>query len=136
MIQTYTYRTPVAGEDYEAVASKLRTRVTEIARNRNVLRGCQIEHVDGVLELRLRMSGVDRWRIADAARKLGTFLLAAEGLAFTHPLQPFQVVTESNRRHLTAENGRTPREHPGRGKGRDRQAALGESVFQENASSS
>lgn len=123
MIQTITYRTPVAGEDYEVTAQRLRNRGAEISRNRNVLRGVQVEHVGDVLELRLRVSGVDRWRIAESARKLGTFMLASEALTFTHPLQPYSVVTESNRRHLTAENGRTPREHPGRGNGRVSQAA-------------
>lgn len=123
MIQTITYRTPVSGEDYEVTARRLRDRGAEISRNRNVLRGVQVEHVGDVLELRLRVSGVDRWRIAESARKLGTFMLASEALTFAHPLQPYSVITESNRRHLTAENGRTPREHPGRGNGRASQAA-------------
>lgn len=121
MIQTVTYRSLT--DDFETVALRLRTRGAEISRNRKVLRGLQVEQVEGVLELRLRISGVDRWRIAESARKLGTFLLAAEGLEFKYPLQPWSVITEPNRRHLTAENGRTPREHPGRGKGRDSYSA-------------
>lgn len=108
MIRTITYRARLDGKDGEKVAEGLRAHVAKLVRTRNTIRGVKVSVSSDVLDLHLRMSGVDRWRIAREARKIGSFLLASQRLAFTRPLNPVLEVTEPSKRHLTLEQGRVP----------------------------
>lgn len=120
MIQIHTFRAPLGDKDFEDVAFHISTRADRIITHRLELLGAACTVVDDVFELRLRVQGLDRWRIRQHAREFGTFLLATQGLEFNKPLQPYSVDTEGNRRGLTADEGRTPRARPRAGQGRER----------------
>lgn len=120
MIRTITYRVRLDGKDPERVSEGLRTHVAKLVRTRNTIRGMKVSVTGDVLDLHLRMSGIDRWRIAREARKIGSFLLASQRLAFTRPLNPVLEVTEPSKRHLTLEQGRVPQSVTG---GRPRTSA-------------
>ena len=117
MIRTLTYRSRLDGKDGTEVAEAIRAAVARKIRIENTIRGCRVV-VDGdVIEIHLRMSGLDRWRIAGHARKIASFLLASQRLPYSRPLYPVQETTEASARCLTLEQGRTPQIRTGgRGK--------------------
>lgn len=108
MIRTLTFRSRLDGKDGVAVSEAIRAMIAKRIRTDNTVRGVRIV-VDGdVIDINLRMSGVDRWRISRHARKVASYLLASQKLPFTKPLYPVQEVTEPSARTLTLEQGRTP----------------------------
>lgn len=117
MIRTITYRARLDGKDGEAVADALRVHVAKLVRTRNTIRGLRVTVAEETIDVHLRMSGLDRWRIAQEARKIGSFLLASQRLAFTRPLSPVLEVTEQSKRNLTLDQGRVPQSVTG-GRGR------------------
>lgn len=115
MIQTFTYRAPLDGRDYEVVAADIQKQVDNLVRLRKSLLGCKTWETLGVLHVAIRLEGLDRWRIAGEARKIGSYLLASHKLPFTRPLLPHTVDTAPNRRYLTEDQGRVPKSRKGRG---------------------
>lgn len=133
MIQNHTFRALLDGKDFEDVSFELSQRAARIVKYRLELlsMGCtavDVPDLGPVLELKLRVQGLDRWRIRQHAREFGTFLLGIVGLKFDKPLQPYSVETEINRRGLTAEEGRVPRARPRAGQGRRWQQDSGRST--------
>lgn len=124
MIRTLTYRSRLDGRDGAEIAEAIRAAVARKVRLENSIRGCRVE-VDGdVIDIHLRMSGLDRWRIAGHARKIASYLLASQRLPYVRPLYPVRELDEPSARSLTLEQGRTPQSLKG-GRGRrnpDRQA--------------
>jgi hypothetical protein len=120
MIQNFHFRGLLTGREGSDVVKHLSIRGQEIVKRRLELLSVRAAHGDGIVDLYLRVQGLDRWRIAQHARKFATFLLAGQGLGFNKPLQPYSVSTEGNRRGLTIEEGRTIRERPRNGHGRGR----------------
>lgn len=120
MIQNFHFRGLLTGQEPQTVIDGIYTRGQEMVRRRLELLSVRAAVGDGVVELYLRVQGLDRWRISQHARKYGTFLMAGQGLGFEKPLQPYSVSTEGNRRGLTIEEGRTIRERPRNGQGRTR----------------
>lgn len=122
MIRTLTYRGRLDGKDPVKVSAAVEEHVSRLIRTRNTLRGVRCSWDSEVIDVSLRMSGVDRWRISREARKIGSFILATQRLAFERPLNPVLEVTEPSARNLVLEQGRTPQSVKG-GRGRKRRAA-------------
>lgn len=121
MIRTLTYRSNLDGKNGDQVAEAVRAQVSKLVRTRNVIRGVKVTHDTEKIDISIRMSGVDRWRISRDARKIASYLLASQKLPFTRPLQPVLETTEPTARNLTLEQGRTPQSQTGgrpRGSGR------------------
>ena len=122
MIRTLTYRANLDGRDGDSIAEGIRAAVGKLVRTRNTIRGVKVVHDSEKVDMSLRMSGVDRWRISRDARKIASYLLASQKLAFVRPLSPVLELTEPTARSLTLEQGRTPQLVTGgrpRGSGRN-----------------
>lgn len=117
MIRTLTYRGRLDGKNPQVVATAMELHASQLVRSRNTLRGIRTSYDSETFDVSLRMSGVDRWRISREARKIASFLLASQRLAFARPLNPILEVTEESARNLTLESGRTPQSVKG-GRGR------------------
>jgi hypothetical protein len=115
MIQTFVYRAPLDGLDFETVSASIQRQVDGMIRVRRSLLGCKTWETLGVIHVEIRLEGLDRWRIAGEARKIGSYLLASHKLPFTRPLLPHTVETAANRRYLTADQGRVPKSRKGHG---------------------
>lgn len=122
MIRTLTYRGRLDGKDPVKVALAMETHASQLVRSRNTLRGIRTTYDSETFDVSLRMSGVDRWRISREARKIASFLLAAQRLSFSRPLNPILEVTEESARNLTLADGRTPQSVKG-GRGRRKRPA-------------
>lgn len=121
MIRTLTYRTNLDGKDGDKIADAIRAHVAQLVRTRNTIRGVKIVHDSEKIDVAIRMSGVDRWRISRDARKIASYLLASQKLTYVRPLQPVLELTEPTARNLTLDQGRTPQSVTGgrpRGSGR------------------
>lgn len=117
MIRTLTYRGRLDGKDLGTVSDAIRAQVSKLVRSRNTIRGIRVTGDAETIDISLRMSGLDRWRIYREARKIASFLLASQRVAFTRPLYPVLEVTEPSARQLTLAQGRTPQSVTG-GRGR------------------
>lgn len=113
MIRTLTYRARLDGKDGQQVADAIRAAVAKRVRIDQSIRGVQVTFDSEVINIALRMSGLDRWRIAGHARKIASFLLASQRLAYARPLYPFSEITNPSSRQLTLEQGRTPQSKTG-----------------------
>lgn len=119
MIRTLTFRSRLDGKDGDKVTEAIRTLAERKIRLENTVRGVDVR-VDGeVIEISLRMSGLDRWRIAGHARKLASYFLASQRLPYSRPLYPVEERTEDSARNLTLDQGRVPQSVKG-GRGRKR----------------
>lgn len=121
MIRTLTYRASLDGRDGAVVADAISQHVSTLVRSRNTIRGVRIVHDSEAIDISLRMSGMDRWRIAREARKTASYLLASQRLTYARPLEPVAEATEQTRRNLTLEEGRVPQSVKG-GRGRKRRS--------------
>lgn len=113
MIRTLTYRAPLDGKDGQKVADEIRALVARRVRTDQSIRGVRVTFDADVIEIALRMSGLDRWRIAGHARKLASYLLASQRLPYARPLYPASEVTNPSARQLTLGQGRTPQSKTG-----------------------
>lgn len=119
MIRTLTFRASLDGRDAARASEGIEAEAIKLIRNRNTLRGVHMTWDSEAFMLSLRISGMDRWMIAGTARKIASYLLATQRLAYTRPIQPVLEVTEPSARNLTLEQGRTPQSVKG-GRGRRR----------------
>lgn len=119
MIRTITFRSRLDGKDGAEVTQAIHDHVSRLVRERNNIRGVQVHVTGEVVDVALRMSGVDRWRIARDAKKTASYILASQRLPYSRPLTPVSEVTEESARNLTKEQGRTPQSVLG-GRGRKR----------------
>ena len=117
MIRTLTFRGRLDGRDPQDIARAVETHVSQLIRTRKTLLGARTSWDSEAFDVSLRMSGMDRWQIARDARKVASYVLASQRLAFTRPLNPILEQTESTARNLTLESGRTPQSVKG-GRGR------------------
>lgn len=117
MIRTVTFRSRLDGKDGELVTRAIQEHVSRLVRDRNTLRGVRVNIQGEVIDVSLRMSGVDRWRIARDAKKTASYILASQRLPYSRPLVPVSEVTEESARNLTKAEGRTPQSVLG-GRGR------------------
>lgn len=108
MIRTLTYRGHLDGKDGQKVSDAIVEHVSQLIRSRNTIRGVRVVYDTEVVDIHLRISGVDRWRIYREARKIASFLLASQRVSYGRPLNPVAEVTEKSPRSLTLEEGRTP----------------------------
>jgi hypothetical protein len=113
VIRTLTYRSNLDGKDGTVVAQGIRAQVSKLVRTRNTIRGVKVTFDSEKVDVALRMSGVDRWRISRDARKIASYLLASQKLAFNRPLQAAAELTEPTNRNLTLDQGRTPQSRTG-----------------------
>lgn len=111
MIQSVTFR--VRSDDDTKIA-ELEERVRRMVPLRKNVLGAQVVREGSTVALTMRMSDLDRWRIAAEARKMASFMMNAVGLKFSRPLSPELVVTELTRNKLCDGEGRTPRVRPPR----------------------
>lgn len=113
MIRRFTYRSRLDGKDPAKVVEAINTITDRRIRTDNTLRGVQVYINNDVIELVIRVSGLDRWRIAGSARKTASFILASQRLPYSRPLQPVLEVTEESARNRTLAQGRTPQSKTG-----------------------
>lgn len=107
MIQTLTYRGRLDGKDGAVVAAAIDEHVNRLIRTRSTVRGVRVVYDSETIDVSLRISGTDRWRISQEARKVASYLLATQRVSYVRPLQPVSEVTEKTRRDLTLAEGRT-----------------------------
>jgi hypothetical protein len=114
MIQSLTYRGRLDGGDGAAVAADINERIDKLTSMRPMLLG-GAARVDGnTIGIRLRLSGLDRWKLSHEGAKIATFLMNATHLTFTRPVQVELIVTEPTRNKLRVGEGRTPMVRPPR----------------------
>lgn len=123
MIRTLTYRGRLDGKDPLVLEAAMMNHVSQLIRSRNTVRGLKVSYDAEMIDISLRMSGVDRSRISRDARKVASFILASQRVAFTRPLNPVSELTEPSLRNLTLEQGRTPQSVKG-GRGRRKRPAV------------
>lgn len=114
MIQEFVY---VVDCEDGSVAKQVHDKAKILARNKSCLLDCHPawDHEKKSLLVALRISGTDQWKCSAYARNIATFLLARHGLLTKFkPLTPVSVKTETNRRGLTLDEGRTVRDYPDR----------------------
>lgn len=113
MIRTFTYRSRLDGKDPAKITEAIKAITDRRIRTDNTLRGVQIHITNDVIDLVIRVSGADRWRIIGSARKTASFILASQRLPYSRPLQPVLEVTEDSARNRTLAQGRTPQSRTG-----------------------
>lgn len=108
MIQTYTFTVPLKDPaTAEASATKLRGEVHRLAKFNTHLLGCVVAVATAALDVQIRYSGTDRWRIQRSVRKVVTLTLTRAQLAFRDAVF-VSVEDMPDGRALTLEEGRTP----------------------------
>lgn len=113
MIRTLTFRSRLDGKDPGQVSEAIRAQVGKLVRRDNTLRGVRVTVEGDVIDVALRVTGQDRWRIAGHARKTASLILATQRLPYERPLYPVQEVTEPSARSLTLTQGRVPQSRTG-----------------------
>ena len=108
MIRTLTFRGRLDGKDGAAVAAGIEEAVSRLVRTRNTIRGVRVVYDSEVVDVSLRISGNDRWRVSSEARRTASYLLASQRVSYVRPLEPIAELTERTHRDLTLEEGRTP----------------------------
>lgn len=116
MIQTLTYRARLDGRPGPEVEADLRKLLDRMLAGRVELLGGTVAIEGTTVALRMRIQGLDRWKISAIGRRFATFMFASERLFFRTPIAPELVVTELTRNKLTVGQGRTPMVRPGRSK--------------------
>jgi hypothetical protein len=111
MIQTYTFHVPAGIGGAEAGIAAMRETVGQLVKFQHVLRGFRAEPVPGdqpLIEMRLRVAGINRWNIAADAKRLSLLIARRSGVVWKQ-VQFITLITEPTRRDLQVGQGRTER---------------------------
>jgi hypothetical protein len=114
VIQTLTYRARLDGRPGPTVQTDLQKLLDRMLAGRVELLGASIAVEGTTVALRMRIQGLDRWKISAIGRRFATFLFASERLFFRAPIAPELVVTELTRNKMREGEGRTPMVRPRR----------------------
>ena len=109
MIVNHLYRVRLDERDPEELKTALDDRATRLAQYHKHVLDWSVAIEGTTVALRLRVSETDRTRVAVAARKFATTLLATQNLSFQRPLAPESALPEPSGRSLLLGEGRTPR---------------------------
>lgn len=109
MIVNHVYRVRLDGREPEAVRAALDDRAGRMALYHKHVLDWSVAIEGSTVALRVRVCETDRTRVAVAARKFATTLLATQKLSFQRPLTPESALPEPSGRSLLLGEGRTPR---------------------------
>jgi hypothetical protein len=75
MIQIHDVAVPLAGLDPDATISSLNAQIAKVQEFYPALRSASLSASEGVLTMRLRVSGRSRWHVAYSSRRIASSML-------------------------------------------------------------